>query len=98
MLLFQKTFKLLENKGWFNLRVCFVTDNYNYGDTDLEIYADRWETDEEFQQKIDAYNNLVEAQKKHAKALKQRREEKDYKEYLRLKKKFEKNKKDTNSN
>lgn len=59
--------------------------SYGY-DNQLVVYRTRLETDAEFDKRL----KLMERQKEEEKILKQKKKDRDLKEYLRLKKKFEK--------
>lgn len=72
-----------------DLNACVETQ-YNYGDTSIILYWYEPETDEEMQKRIAKHEAELERWKKKEKDKKAKLLEQEKKEYLRLKKKFEK--------
>ena len=86
-------------KGYDNVLVRIYTD-YIFETSTIEYtwYVTRLETDAEYNDRIQQHNDQIQQRNNMKKNQRQKRKEEEYREYLRLQKKFEKNVKKSKAN
>ena len=74
-------------RGYGDRKIRFVVESYGYdGRVTVELWETRLENDQEYRARVKAEEKAAQARKKQD----DKRDERERKEYLRLKKKFEK--------
>lgn len=88
---FTKLKKEYEEKGFsdIELEVCWGKDLYNLETQEFRVYGTRLETDKDLEKRLTEKKQAKERAKKLCAQKKARKEQKDRKEYERLKAKFE---------
>jgi hypothetical protein len=79
----------MRDAGWLDIKVSLDYELGYYDSTNgvINLTAKRMETDEEWKRRVDRHERVVERTKEE----KKQRRDKDYQDYLRLKRKFETN-------